>query len=163
MKAMGEYLGEHYTVAHGLNFIALRFATVYGLGKSSDRWWIQMVEKPVLGVPCQLPKKRNNTYNFLYIKDCVKAVKLALQTSEPKFRIFNISGGGHSIQDIADLVKKFIPDADIQLEKGKDPALTPPIMDITRAREVLGFTPSYTLERGIKTYIEALTQHHKTN
>jgi len=85
-----------------------------------------------------------------------KAIKLVLLIKDPKFSVFNLSGGAHSAQDFVNIVKKFIPEAEISLERGKDPNLHPPIMDVTRVKKELGFKPTYTLEDGCEEYINQL-------
>lgn len=154
-KAMGEYLCEYYNFTHGLDFIALRFATAYGFGPRKG-WVVDVFEKPVLGVPYRMKQGNADVYNFIYVKDFAKAIRLALKVRDPAFRIFNVSGGACTIQYLIDTVKRFIPETAIQTEPGKDSSRTPPIMDITRARQILGFEPSYPLEKGVQEYIDKL-------
>jgi nucleoside-diphosphate-sugar epimerase len=154
-KAMGEYLCDLYHYTSGLDFIVLRFSTAYGFAPRKG-WVVDIFEKPVQQVPYVVPRGNADKYSFIYVKDFAKAIKSALKIKNPEFRTFNVSGGAYNIQYLIDTVKKFIPQATIQAELGKDPSRTPAIMDITRARKILGFEPSYPLEKGVQEYIDKL-------
>ncbi len=69
-------------------------------------------------------------------------------------QIYNLGSGTlTTVEDIEAALGKIFPD--VKMSRGK---LTParPRMDITRAREELGFNPEYKLEAGLRDYVAQL-------
>jgi len=57
-------------------------------------------------------------------------------------------------------VRKILPNADIDVEPGGKEKW-PAYLDTSRAREELGYKPSYTLKEGFKEYIEIIREEAK--
>jgi UDP-glucose 4-epimerase len=153
-KVLGEFYGLHYHKTYGIDFRVLRFTTLYGLGKSGGSTGIcsQMIEKSARGEPVQGDVAEAVT-DWLYIKDAVNSLLLARQAENPKQRIYNIGGSSHSVREVVQVVKKFIPGASIQME-AKKVFPWPPAYDYSKAQEELGYKPTYALQEGVRDFIE---------
>jgi UDP-glucose 4-epimerase len=95
-----------------------------------------------------------------YVKDVAWGVQLLCTTERLNHRVYNISSGvATSYREIAECVQRVVP-IDIQMSpgKGRDPRPNP-YMDISRAREDLGFAPQYDIQRGVAEYIDWLRTH----
>ncbi|MFQ6080298.1 MAG: NAD-dependent epimerase/dehydratase family protein [Candidatus Bathyarchaeia archaeon] len=151
-KVLNEFMGEYYYDAYKLDNIGLRFTVVYGPGRArgATAFASELIENPALRKPVKV-RYGDQKIDWEYVKDAVKAIVLACHVKQVKHRIFNTCGDLRTIYEAADYVKKLIPDAVIEVEPG--------VMgwqmefDITRAKEELGYTPSYTMEEGIREHI----------
>jgi UDP-glucose 4-epimerase len=153
-KVLGEYYGMHYHRAFGVDFRALRFTTLYGLGKSGGSTGIcsLMIEKSALGEAVR-GEVADAVTDWLYIKDAVSSLILAGKAEQPKERIYNIGTSSHSVREVADIVRRQIPNSDIRLE-AKRTFPWPPVYDCSAARRELGFAPAFTIEEGVRDFIK---------
>jgi nucleoside-diphosphate-sugar epimerase len=59
-------------------------------------------------------------------------------------------------QEIVGIVKKLLPRCTVEILKGTPPVSRTQHLDITRAKQYLGWEPQYTMEQGFSDYIEEL-------
>ena len=100
--------------------------------------------------------------DWLYIKDAVSSLLLAREIEHPKGRIYNIGGSSHRVREVVDVVRQFIPDAEIQLQ-AKRFFPWPPSYDFTKAREELGYSPVFNIEGGVKDFIEEARKKYRSS
>ena len=153
-KVLGEFFGLHYQKNFGVDFRALRFTTLYGMGKFGGSTGIcsLMIEKAARGEAVRGDILEAET-DWLYIKDAVHSLILARKIESPKHRIYNIGGGSYSVAQVIQAIKNIIPQTDIQMEaKRRFP--WPPAYNWERAQQELGYQPLYDLEKGIKDFIQ---------
>jgi len=161
-KLFSEHLGENYQSNYGLSFIALRLPIVYGPGQSRRGFsaFKEIVERPILGEKVVVEVGGDQKYDAVYVKDVAKSVWLASRAKNLRHSAFNIGAGNQcTLWDLANIVRKYVPDARIEIGPGFDVA--EPIrgpLDLRRAREELGYSPVYDLEEGIKDYIETISR-----
>jgi len=153
-KVLGEFYGLHYWRSFGVDFRALRFTTLYGLGKSGGSTGIcsLMIEKAARGEAVS-GDVRDAVTDWLYVKDAVQSLLLAREIKEPKNRVCNIGGGSYSVGEVSAIVKKYLPAATINLE-AKRTFPWPPSYRWDRAKEEMGFTPIFDIDKGVRDFIE---------
>src|SRR5205823_12382725 len=89
------------------------------------------------------------------VKDCARGVQLLHLADGLTHRVYNI-GGGRAVtnRELAEAVNAAVPGARIQLEPGRDPqAQQDRYMDVTRARDDLGYEPRYDIQTAIADYV----------
>jgi len=154
-KLACEHVLRTYAAKHKLELALLRFAGVYGYHSVAGGPGVavqQAVWDAMAGKPVTL-----NVYesvDFIYAKDLANGIALAVHTSPLPHQIYNLGSGTlTTVEDIEAALGKIFPD--VKMSRGK---LTParPRMDITRAREELGFNPEYKLEAGLRDYVAQL-------
>jgi nucleoside-diphosphate-sugar epimerase len=152
-KVLGEFYGLHYHRSWGVDFRALRFTTLYGLGKTGGSTGIcsLMIEKAARGEPVS-GDVREAVTDWLYVKDAVKSLLLAREIKNPKHRVYNVGGGSYSVGQVADLVRKYLPAAKIHLA-AKRTFPWPPSYQWKRAEEELGYTPLFDIDKGVQDFI----------
>lgn len=152
-KVMSEFYGMHYQRLFGVDFRALRFTTLYGLGKSGGSTGIcsLMIEKSALGEAVR-GEVADAVTDWLYIKDAVNSLILAKEVDQPGERIYNIGGSSHSVREVADIVGRLLPDSDIRLD-AKKTFPWPPAYDCAAAQREMGYTPAFTINEGIQDFI----------
>lgn len=160
-KVLSEFYGMHYNKLFGVDFRALRFTTIYGLGKYGGATGAcsVLIENSALGRPTKVDVADAIT-DWLYIKDAVNSLLLAQKVDNPKQRIYNIGGGTHAVHQVANIVRKFVPDANIELE-AKKVFPWPSSYDCTKAQLELGYKPLFDIENGIKDFIDEARKKHK--
>jgi len=150
-----EHVLRTYAAKHKLELALLRFAGVYGYHSVAGGPGVavqQAVWDAMAGKPVTL-----NVYesvDFIYAKDLANGIALAVHTSPLPHQIYNLGSGTlTTVEDVEAALGKIFPDG--KMNRGK---LTParPRMDITRAREELGFNPEYKLEAGLRDYVAQL-------
>jgi len=153
-KVLSEFYGLHYNKLFGVDFRALRFTTIYGLGKFGGATGLcsLLIEKSALGEPIKVDIADAAT-DWLYIKDAINSLLLARDAENLRKRVYNIGGSTHKTREVAEVVKKFIPDVEIELESKKT-FPWPSSYNCSRAREEIGYKPSFTIEEGVKDFIE---------
>ena len=94
--------------------------------------------------------------DLLYVKDLVNFIDLAINKQDEYYELFNV-GIGKKIK-IKDLVKKIIDCSGKDLEMVHDlskPTIpTSLFLDCAKANKILGWSPKYTLEEGIKKTLD---------
>lgn len=160
-KLTSEYYGLWYARKFGLDFRALRFTWVFGPGRKTGitaDLSSKLIEQAAMGKPLKIGNA-DEKGDWLYVKDAVKALLLVHDAENPTHRVYNISGGVHSIREVMAIVKKTIPDAVIDLESGtRTISPYPSAYKDERARSELGWSPSYTIDEAVKEHIKTIRQ-----
>ncbi len=164
-KLMSEHMGQFYRRTYGLEFLALRFSMTYGPGKLARHGAMsvlsQIVEGARSGKAVRIEKGGDQKDDMIYNKDVAYGIYLACIAPKVRYDAYNIGMGvGYTLKDIAGEVKRFIPDADIQIGPGLHflggPTHYYSVYDITRAREDFGFSPQFPPDKGVADYLETL-------
>jgi UDP-glucose 4-epimerase len=164
-KVASEGMGRNYARMRGLQFVALRFAQIFGPGKLQRHGpyglFSQLVESPLAGRPVKIPRGGDQRDDVIYVDDIAEAIVQAVLHPRPSYDAYNISRGvGTTLHDFADAVRKVVPNAQIEIGGGLDyhglGACYCGIMDNTRASVDLGFRPRFDLDSGVAHYIETM-------
>ena len=95
-------------------------------------------------------------FEYIYADDMGRAADLAA-TKEglPPDAAYNLSWGrAIGFEELVDAVKTSLPDLNLEIKPGTPPnsRLTP--LDVSRARDELGWEPAFTLEEALAAYAE---------
>ncbi len=154
--AIEKYL-HYYQQIFGLNYIALRYANVYGPRQNSKG------EAGVVAIFCdkllaeQQPVINGDgkqTRDYVYVSDVVKANLLALNSL--KIGIYNIGTSVETdVNQLAALIKSNI-NTDLEFSHGQAKAgeQQRSCIDYTKAKIDLGWQPEIKLEEGIKKTVD---------
>jgi UDP-glucose 4-epimerase len=165
-KILSESAGVQFAQSFGLEFLALRFATIYGPGKKARHGpagiHSRIIENAILGEPTTIERGGEEGDDMVYVKDVAHSIVLACAQPVPPEHMFNIGTGTVStLRDFAAAVQDVVPDAEISVGEGLDYLGFGRIygaMDIRRAREQLGYEPRFDLISGVRDYIEETQQ-----
>lgn len=163
-KISAEAFGLHYWSTYGVDFLALRFSALYGLGMNYPMYIKPMVENSVVGQDTYFESGKDCARDYTYIDDAIQSIELAL-TQKTRNRIFNIATG-HSLQtpfDIAQIVMALRPSARIGFGEDRNPVedrtvKTRGVLSIESAKHELGFAPRYPLKQGTTDYFQRYEQ-----
>jgi UDP-glucose 4-epimerase/UDP-glucuronate 4-epimerase len=160
-KLSAEAFGLHYWSTYGVDFLALRFSALYGLGMNYPMYVKPMIENSVLGRDTFFESGKDAARDYTCIDDAVHSIELALNKTT-KNRIFNVATG-HTLQtpfNIAQMVMALQPSAKIMFGEGCDPVeertvKTRGVLSIESAKQELGFSPGVSLEQGVADYFQS--------
>jgi len=158
-KKTCEMICDYYGKEYGFSMPIIRPSQIYGPFYTSGLNPLQkMVENSVAGKPTHLQEVHaNDGNNLIYVKDCARAIGLIHLAEKPQFNIYNIGDKYVTYGKMAEVVKKIINDAEINLRKDKKEEIYEPIyLNTERLKKEFGFVPEFNLENGIKDYIQWL-------
>jgi UDP-glucose 4-epimerase len=167
-KAAAEIVGLTYYSTNGVDFIALRNSAIYGYGMRYPMYIKPMVENSVRGLPTRFETGGDMRRDYTHVKDIAQAVIKALDVPSDTLtqRVFNIgSGTMNSASQVAQTVRSILPDADIEIGSGlseleQSDMRARGTLDLTAARQQLKYESRFSLETGIRDYIDMYRQAH---
>ena len=163
-KVACEQILRAYASTYGLELALLRFAQVYGRGhyvggSSGGIAMHGVVETASRAEPVRIDPRHFGINEYVYIEDVVQGLAMAFERPLVS-RAFNIGTGVlHSPADVAEALRRACPGLQVEVLPG--PAQRPgqrrdQPLDLTRAREELGYNPRFDLTRGIAAFVEEL-------
>jgi UDP-glucose 4-epimerase len=160
-KLASEHLLKWFYRKHGLDARALRFTWVFGPGRTRGitALWSSAILDAVARGESLVVSNPDETGDWLYVKDAVKAIMTLYDAETPTQRIYNIAGGAYSIRDVVNVAQAFKPDAKITLvEDGGRQSPYPAAYDDSAARREIGWKPSYNIKEAVKEHIEIVSK-----
>jgi UDP-glucose 4-epimerase len=160
-KIAGDRMCYAYIQTYGMNITIMRLFNVFGPRQRDIGYGgvISIFTRRILSnAPPIIYGDGRQTRDYTYIEDAVKAYDLVLNYKDPITEPINF-GTGKEVS-IIDLANKII---DLCGKKGDiKPVHVEPrigevkrlIADARRAKELLGWEPKYSLEEGLKNFIE---------
>lgn len=155
-KLAVEGLLSAYTGAFGLRAAALRFSNVYGPGSAHKGSVVAAFCRAYLDTGALIVNgDGSQTRDYVYVADICQAILRTIQTQATgPFQLG--TGRATSILDLVDAFQRLSPAARLTVQHR--PALTGEVKhnlcDITHARQVLGYAPDYSLDRGLRQTLD---------
>ncbi len=166
-KLMMDNLARKYIQNSDISIVGLRYFNVYGkrefFKNKTSSMVLQFGLQLLSGQKAKLFKKSDKIKrDFIYIDDVIQA---NIKACNPKKSgVYNVGTGvARSFQDIVDILKK---ELNIQRE---DEYIPNPYVgqyqffteaNIESSREFLGYEPKFSLEEGIRAYIDEIKRIH---
>ena len=161
-KTVSEWMGDFYKEKHGVDFVALRYSSVYGPGLYRS---IPLeLKRGILGQPCR-PFLTRPVDDLIYIDDVADAVSRALFADKPLSRAYNIGlDKTYVSEDLKRAIQKALPDLKFEIGQHPNAAEVAPHrmrspLDISLAKSELGWAPKVYLDEGIAKLAAWLTEH----
>jgi UDP-glucose 4-epimerase len=160
-KLAGEAYCMAYSGSFGVESVALRFANVYG-PRSDHKTSVvaKYLRRALAGEALEIYGDGSQTRDFIYIDDLVDAIEKATALPGLAGQVFQIgTAHGTSIVDLARMVAQ-----EVAAQTGRDvPVLHASslvgevhrsVVDISKARRLLGYEPKVGLQVGLKRTLE---------
>jgi dTDP-L-rhamnose 4-epimerase len=148
--------------AYGIRATALRLFNVFGAG--------QALSNPYTGVLANFASRLANGQaptifedgeqrrDFVHVKDVARAFRLAMEQPRAAGHVVNIgSGRAYTITEVATLLADAMGVPEIKpeiLRKARSGDIRNCFADISKARELLGFSPEHRLEDSLGPFVE---------
>jgi len=162
-KLSAELLTKVFSKQYGINYTIIRPSAVYGPTDVNRRVSQIFVENALMGKPLILHNGGLSKLDFTYIKDIAHGYVLALDSPNAIGETFNLTRGeGRSLKEFAEIIQRHIPGTQIEERPVPKDEKRPErgALDITKARNLLGYDPKYSLEEGLQEYIEFVKKHN---
>lgn len=155
-KSWGEQLFRSFKFMYNLDYVALRYFNAYGPRMDTDGKYTEVMIK---WLDCIKENKNpliygdgSTTMDFVYVKDIAKANVAALlaDTTDEAFNIGNQVET--SLKELLQIMLK-VNNSNLQPSHMPENTVNPVskrIADISKAKQLLGFSPQYNLEQGLK-------------
>jgi nucleoside-diphosphate-sugar epimerase len=168
-KVASEAFCWAYHQSFGVDFITLRASAVYGFGMQWPIFIKPMVENSVRGLPTRFEKGREFPRDYTHASDVAQLAVKAVDTPADKVRdrVFYAATGRPLVTagKLAEITKKLIPGADIEIGSGLSEADMLEIryrgvLSIENARQQLGYEPEFAdIEKGVANYIQVYRKY----
>jgi nucleoside-diphosphate-sugar epimerase len=150
--ALHKYLGEHYcrifSLVYGLPTVSLRYFNLYGPNADPNGPYAQAIikfmDQRAHGKPMTITGDGEQTRDSVHVRDVVRANLLASRADVTHGEVINIgSGKDYSVNEVAKLIGGEVTYIEPRIEPRHTRA------DITRAKQLLGWEPTISLQEGI--------------
>lgn len=169
-KRMAEMQVQAYRIQYGLeNFAVVRPCNVYGPGDNFDPQNAMVIPSLMHRIyhgedPLVVWGDGSAIRDFAYSRDVAEGVILAMHHGT-QGRYVNLgSGKGYTIRELVETLNKFIP-FNYRFDDSKSSGFPKRVMDISLARELIGYSPTTSLLEGLKEtwewFIENRDEYHK--
>ncbi len=152
-KLAGEYYCKVFSELYGLETVSLRYFNIFGPRQDPLSEYAAVIPKFITRLlNHQAPLifgDGKQTRDFVYVRDVVQANLLAMQST--RTGIFNI-GSGESLdlntlaRTLAEVMEVNIPPV---YEKPRSGDIRDSVSDVSRAKKILGYRTSYSLDTGL--------------
>ncbi|MBF8280402.1 MAG: NAD dependent epimerase/dehydratase family [Candidatus Magasanikbacteria bacterium] len=155
-KMSGEAMTHAYRQSYGMKTVIVRFSNVYGRYDESDRF-VPLVTKKLLARQPITIFGKDKELDFTYIDDCVAGLlQLVKKFDTMNGRTFNLSSGEtFRLIDVAKILGKLLGiKAVIKTAANRPGEVLKYCGDISPARRLFGFSPKFSLEKGMTAAAE---------
>jgi len=159
-KIAGEEYVKAYSKKNNFKYSILRFFNAYGSKQSKSFVIPEFVNNAISNKPIIIHGSGKQIRAFCHINDIVKGINLSIEKGNND--LFNIGNNSEPIT-IFDLAKKiiswteskseikFIPFEDSNRQRSHE--IINRIPDVSKAKKILGFEPSISLNEGINSFL----------
>lgn len=159
-KRMGELQAEAYRSEFGWSRIAIvRPANVYGpfdyFEPDSSMVIPSLIRRAVNGEnPFVVWGDGSAIRDFVYSDDVAEGMLLALEKAADGTPLNLGSGIGYSIKTLVNIIQEYIPELNVEWDFSKPQGEDIRVLDISRAKERLGYLPRTDLRHGIQMTLD---------
>ena len=159
-KLTGERLVKLFSKRDGLNYNIIRPSGVYGPGDMPDRVVSKFFDKAMNNEAITLHNGENKV-DFTYRRDAARGIIMAALSPVSNVS-FNITAGNAT--SLKTLAEKIITmtGSESEIEDTGNHTLYPMrgTLDISRAKDLLGYQPEFTLDEGLASYYDWLKNYN---
>jgi len=158
--AASKLAGEHYALSHhasyGFETAVVRFFNIYGPRQDPSSQYAavipRFIEAVLAGRSPTVYDDGGQTRDFCFVDDAVRATLLACEVPRAAGEVVNIaSGRSVNLLEILDLLRSLTgKEIAPVFEAPRAGDIRDSAADVTRAKEVLGFTTNVSLEEGLR-------------
>ena len=163
-KLGSEILTKTYGRRYKFPYTIVRPSAIYGPTDCNRRVTQLFLENAIKGEPIVLHEGGRAELDFTYVDDAAHGIFLAAKHENAANETFNITyGQGRTLQELAEIVKQHFPAVEIVYKEIPEGEQRPSrgALDISRARNLIGYKPQYSLEEGINRYVDFLRDIHQ--
>lgn len=161
-KLMGEIQMISFMKQYGMKGCPVRFVTAYGPRENETHAIIALIYKSLQRMnPFEIWGDGKQERDFTYVDDIVTGSVLASQISD--CTPINLgTGRKFEIMEVAKLINRILGwSPEYKFDLNKPVGALSRALDNSRAKEILGWEPKFSLEEGLRRTIDWYAAHHK--
>src|SRR4030066_339965 len=159
-KLTAEFYAVLFNKLYGLSTVSLRYFNLFGPGQDPQSQYAAVIPRFITalltGNPPAIFGDGEQSRDFTYIEDCVSANLLACKAEGASGRVMNGAWGFRTT--LNSLFKKIrnITGASIEpiYEASRPGDVKHSLADISQAKDLLKYSPSYSIDEGLKKTVE---------
>ena len=163
-KLMSEIQMKSFNKQYGLQGCPVRFVTAYGPREDITHSIIALIYKAVEKMdPYEIWGDGNQERDFTYVEDIVSGSILAAEKISDMTPINLGTGQRHKIIDVAKMICEilnWVPSG-FNFDTSKPSGVLSRSLDNTRAKELLGWEPQFSLKEGLQKTVKWYIENHK--
>ena len=163
-KLMSEIQMKSFNKQYGLRGCPVRFVTAYGPREDVTHSIIALIYKAVEKMdPYEIWGDGNQERDFTYVEDIVSGSILAAEKISDMTPINLGTGQRHKIIDVAKMICEilnWVPSG-FNFDTSKPSGVLSRSLDNTRAKELLGWEPQFSLKEGLQKTVKWYIENHK--
>lgn len=163
-KIASENYGRVYSEVYDMQFIALRFFTVYGPRQRPDLAIHKFFKKIEEGTPIDVFGDGSTRRDYTFVDDVVQGVKRAMELTDRRYDIFNLGNSDTiMLRDLISAIENTLGKKAIINRLPEQPGDVPQTFaDISKSREVLGYNPQTRIADGLMKFNDWFEQSRTT-
>jgi len=162
-KLADEHLCQVFHRIYGLETVALRYFNVYGPNQDPHSHYAAAIPKFIdafkHGVQPTIFGDGNQTRDFVFVEDVVRANRLAAATPDAAGQVFNVAcQQATSVNLLVHLIAEYFGlNSSPRYRPASPGEVLHSLADISLAKQVLGYHPRVSIAEGIAMTIEAMS------
>lgn len=162
--AATKLLGENYTGIYNVNYkipaTVVRYSNVYGMGQTPKNPYCgvlgKFINNALEGLPLKVFGDGEQTRDYTYIDDAVRATIIAATHPKALGEIFNVGTSTEiSVNHILEIIKEHIDSIQVEYVEERDiDNIRRRSIDIEKIQQKLGWSPRFNIRKGIAATIE---------
>ncbi|XP_066287653.1 L-threonine 3-dehydrogenase, mitochondrial-like isoform X1 [Branchiostoma lanceolatum] len=168
-KVHAELMGEYYNHRFGLDFRSARFPGVISAdtmpGGGTTDYAVAIFHDAIQTGKFECYLRPDTRLPMMYLPDCIRATVEMLEAPDEdwKLRTYNITAMSFTPEEIAEELKKHIPDLEVTYKPDDRQQIAdtwPEVFDDSGARKDLGWKHEYDLAKMVETMVTRLRKKY---
>jgi len=155
LKLSGELIVKAYSSVFDIPYTIIRPSALYGERCVSRRVGQIFIENAIQNLDIEINGSGDEKLDFTYIEDLLQGIYKACMCKNSINQIFNITfGNARKLSELAKLLKSEFPKISINY-LGRDKFMPERgTLKVDKAKNLIGYSPQFNLERGYIKYIQ---------
>ncbi len=156
-KASCDLLLKKYYENYKLDIISLRLSTIYGHRRSTSCFINDIINSGIKKNQITLPFKSDFCWPYVYVNDVVSCIEKCVFHKKEHFYDYNISGPDFpSYLTIFKEISQYIDNLHVKFSNHNSIS-DRKLFSLKKVKMDINWEPTYSIEKGIKDYIDNLT------
>lgn len=157
-KSSCEQFCYTFSKLYNMQILCLRFFTVYGPRQRPDLAINKFVNLINNNLPIPVFGDGTTIRDYTYVDDIIDGIVKAIDYDKTQYEIINIGGGSpiNLLKMINTIEKALNKNAIMQFEPMQKGDVDKTAADISKAQELLGYSPKVNFEEGIKRFVDSI-------
>jgi len=162
LKLAGELMVKAYNQVFETPYTIIRPSALYGERCVSRRVGQIFIENSVQNQEIKINGNGEEKLDFTYISDLINGILLVCENEKSLNQTFNITyGDARKINELVKILKEEFPNVKFSYKEREKFMPERGTLDITKAKKLIGYKPSFPLEDGYLKYIDWYKNFYK--